>query len=189
MEIARLSAARFLVLPETPYSKKVDGWILKIGQWISWLWLVLLSVIVLNVLLRYAFDEGRIEFEEIQWHLYAAGFLLGLSYAYQSDAHIRVDVLHERFSARTQAWLELYGIILLLLPFIWVVLYHSIPFTLISLEQGEVSQAPGGLPMRWIIKGMLPLGFGLLLLATLSRLSRAWTCLFGNPGTEARHGG
>ncbi len=167
------------MLPENAFSIWVDAFIARIGRLISWLWLALLAIIVLNVLLRYAFGEGRIEFEEIQWHVYATGFLLGLSYAYQTDVHIRVDVLHERFSNRTRAWLELYGTLLLLLPFIWVVLYHAIPFAWISFEQSEISQAPGGLPMRWIIKSMLPLGFALLLLATLSRLSRVCTALFG----------
>jgi TRAP-type mannitol/chloroaromatic compound transport system permease small subunit len=175
------------MLPQTTFSRWVDTWILRIGGWVSWLWLALLAVIVLNVLLRYAFGEGRIEFEEIQWHLYAAGFLLGLSFAYQADAHIRVDVLHERLRPRTQAWLELYGILLLLLPFIWVVLIHAIPFVWISFEQSEVSQAPGGLPMRWVIKGMLPLGFTLLLLTALSRLSRVWSFLFGKQQHEKPH--
>ncbi|MEE8245252.1 MAG: TRAP transporter small permease subunit, partial [Pseudomonadales bacterium] len=79
---------------------------------------MLLVVIVFNVVMRYAFDQGRIEFEEIQWHIYATGFLLGLSYAYQADAHIRVDVLHEQFSPDLKAWIELYGILLFLMPFI-----------------------------------------------------------------------
>ena len=166
------------MLPHTPLSRRIDGLIVHVGRAISWLWLVLLCVIVLNVLLRYAFGEGRIEFEEIQWHIYATGFLLGLGYAYQADAHIRVDVVHERLRPRTQAWLELYGILLGLLPFTWVVLYYAIPFVWISLQQNEVSQAPGGLPLRWVIKSMLPLGFALLLLATLSRLHRVWTFLF-----------
>lgn len=175
------------MLPQSAFSRRVDPWIEKIGQGVSWLWLALLAVIVTNVLLRYAFGEGRIEFEEIQWHLYATGFLVGLSYAYQADAHIRVDVLHERFGPRTQAWLELYGILLLLLPFVWVVLYYAVPFAWISFQQSEVSQAPGGLPMRWIIKGMLPLGFVLLLLTTLSRLTRVWAALFGG-SNEASDG-
>ena len=148
------------------------------GRWSSWLWLVLLAVIVLNVVLRYAFGEGRIEFEEIQWHLYSTGFLLGLSYAYQADAHIRVDVLHERLSPALKAWIELYGIVLFLLPFLALVLVFSVPFVFASFELNEVSQAPGGLPLRWAIKAMLPLGFALLTLATISRLSRVWSFLF-----------
>jgi TRAP-type mannitol/chloroaromatic compound transport system permease small subunit len=106
------------------------------------------------------------------------GFLLGLSYALQADTHIRVDVVHERLSLRAQAWIELYGILLLLLPFIALVLIFSVPFVLQSYAVGEVSQAPGGLPLRWAIKAVLPVGFLLLLLAALSRLTRVWTFLF-----------
>lgn len=173
------------MLPHTALSRRLDPLLIAIGRWISWLWLVLLAIIVLNVLLRYAFGEGRIEFEEIQWHLYAVGFLFGLSYAYQDDSHIRVDVLHERFRPRTRAWIELYGIVLLLLPFIALVLIFSVPFVAQSYRLGEESQAPGGLPLRWLMKAALPAGFGLLLLAVLSRLSRVWAFLFAgrNAGT------
>lgn len=167
-----------MTLPHTVISRRIDPLMVAIGRWVSWIWLALLAIIVLNVLLRYAFGEGRIEFEEIQWHLYSVGFLLGMSYAYQADAHIRVDVLHERFGARTQAWIELYGILLLLLPFVALVLIFSVPFVLQSYAVGEVSQAPGGLPYRWLIKAALPLGFLLLLLAAISRLSRVWAFLF-----------
>lgn len=171
------------MLPETRLSRVIDPWLIAIGRWTSMLWVLLLGIIVLNVVLRYAFGEGRIEFEEIQWHLYATGFLLGLSYAYQADTHIRVDVLHERFSPALKAWIELYGIILFLLPFIALVLIYSMPFVWQSFQYAEVSQAPGGLPMRWLIKAMLPLGFFLLLLATLSRLTRVWAQLFRDPTT------
>jgi len=168
-------------LPTTAFSRLVDPWLEKIGQAISWLWVALLAVIVLNVLLRYAFGEGRIEFEEIQWHLYSAGFLLGLGYAYQADAHIRVDVLHARFSPALQAWIELYGIMLFLLPFIALILIYAVPFVWTSYRLSEISASPGGLPMRWAIKGAMPLGFALLLIATLSRLSRVWSFLFFSP--------
>jgi TRAP-type mannitol/chloroaromatic compound transport system permease small subunit len=171
-------------LPETSVSRRIDPLLIRIGEWVSWVWLALMAVICVNVVLRYAFGEGRIEFEEIQWHLYSIGFVLGLSYAYQSDAHIRVDVLHERCSPRLQAWLELYGIVLLLLPFIALMLIYGVPFVWVSYELGEVSPSPGGLPFRWAIKAMLPLGFGLLLLAALSRLSRVWSLLFFGDGAD-----
>ena len=124
------------------------------------------------------FGEGRIEFEEIQWHLYSIGFLIGLSYAYSGDNHIRVDVLHERLSPRRKAWVELYGILLLLLPFLLLILIFSVPYVADSFRFNEVSQAPGGLPYRWLIKAMLPIGFFLLLLSTLARLTRVWSFLF-----------
>jgi TRAP-type mannitol/chloroaromatic compound transport system permease small subunit len=170
-----------LQLPETALSRRLEPVIDLIGRAISWIWLALLLVIVLNVLLRYAFGEGRIEFEELQWHLYAVGFLVGLSYALQADAHVRVDVLHERLQPRTQAWIELYGILILLLPFIALILIYSVPFVASSFAVSERSQAPGGLPLRWLMKAALPLGFALLLLATVARLSRVWAALFQAP--------
>jgi TRAP-type mannitol/chloroaromatic compound transport system permease small subunit len=165
-------------LPETALSRLVDPLLMRIGQWTSWLWVALLAIIVINVVLRYAFGEGRIEFEEIQWHLYSTGFLLSLGYALLADSHIRVDVLHERFSPTLQAWFEFYGILLFLIPFILLILIFAIPFVAASYQLSEISNAPAGLPYRWAIKAMLPFGFFLLLLAACSRLSRVWRFLF-----------
>ena len=172
-------------LPETALSRLVDPLITRVGLWASWLWVLLLAIIVLNVVLRYAFGEGRVEFEEIQWHLYATGFLLALGYGVQTDSHIRVDVLHERFSPTLQAWVEFYGILLFLLPFIALMLFYSVPFVAASFALSEVSNAPGGLPFRWLIKAMLPLGVLLLALATLARLTRVWKFLFAGDDADA----
>jgi TRAP-type mannitol/chloroaromatic compound transport system permease small subunit len=165
-------------LPETTLSRLIDPVIGRIGRWASWLWVLLLAIIVINVVLRYAFGEGRVEFEEIQWHLYATGFLLALGYGVQTDSHIRVDVLHERFPPTLKAWFEFYGILLFLLPFIALMLIFSVPFVASSFALSEISNAPGGLPFRWAIKAMLPVGFLLLALAALARLSRVWKFLF-----------
>jgi TRAP-type mannitol/chloroaromatic compound transport system permease small subunit len=168
-------------LPSTALSRRVDPILTWVGQSISWVWLILLLTIVFNVVLRYVFGEGRIELEEIQWHMYSTGFLLGIGYTFQVDGHIRVDVVHERLSPRVRAWLELYGILLCVLPFVALVLIFSAPFIVISYELSEVSVAPGGLPYRWAIKSMLFTGFALLLLAALSRLTQVWVFLFGHP--------
>ena len=172
-------------LPETALSRLVDPVLQRIGHLTGYLWILLLAIIVINVVLRYAFGEGRIEFEEIQWHLYSTGFLLALGYALQTDAHIRVDVLHERFPPALKAWFEFYGILLFLLPFIALILFFSVPFVAASYELSEISNSPGGLPYRWAIKAMLPVGFVLLLLATLARLSRVWAFLFREPADGA----
>ena len=167
-----------LRLPETTFSRAIDGFLENMGRRISWLWLVLLIVIVVNVVLRYWFDEGHIELEELQWHLYSIGFLLGLSYTYQANAHVRVDVVLVKLSPRFQAWLEWYGILLALLPFIVLIIWYGIPFVMLSYNLSEISQAPGGLPYRWIIKAFLPLSFVLLLLAAFARLNRLYIFLF-----------
>jgi len=174
-----------LSLPETRFSRVIDNLLELMGQRLSWLWLVLLIVIVVNVTLRYWFDEGHIELEELQWHLYSIGFLLGLSYTYKANAHVRVDVVLVKLPPRIQAWLELYGILLALLPFVILIVWYGIPFALLSYELGEISQAPGGLPYRWFIKAVLPLSFFLLLLAALARLTRLFVFLFGVPGERS----
>ena len=168
-------------LPHTPISRLISRALQAIGRAASWVWLVLLAVIVINVIMRYALGEGRIEFEEIQWHLYAIGFLIGLSVCLDADDHIRVDVFRDRISPRLRAWIELYGLLLLFLPFVVMVLVYAWPFVASAFAVGEVSDAPGGLPYRWLIKAVLPLSFLLLLVAGLGRLLRICALLFGTP--------
>ena len=169
-------------LPHTLASRRISRALQRIAGALSWVWLALLGAIVLNVTMRYAFGQGRIEFEEIQWHLYSIGFLVGLSACLDTDDHIRVDVLNARLHPRTRAWIELYGILLLFFPFVLLVLIHSLPFVAYSFATGEVSDSAAGLPLRWLIKAMLPAGFLLLAVAGLGRLLRVLAYLFGAPG-------
>ena len=144
--------------------------------------------IVANVVLRYVFGAGRIEFEELQWHLYATGFLAGLSFCVQADAHVRVDVLRERMSPRTQAWIELYGLLLLVAPFTALVLLYGVPFVTDSFVRSEISPSPGGLPFRWLIKGVLVAAFALLALAAASRTARVGAFLFSTEASSRNRG-
>jgi|APTNR8051073442_1049403.scaffolds.fasta_scaffold06624_3 TRAP-type mannitol/chloroaromatic compound transport system permease small subunit len=173
-------------LPETRLSLILDGIVRRIGDIVSWVWVVLVGVIVFNVIMRYVFGEGRIEFEELQWHLYALGFVIGLSYCVQNDSHIRIDILHEQFRPRTKAWVDFVGILVFLIPYITVFLVYAPPFLAYSFNIGEVSDAPGGLSHRWIIKSVMVIGYVLLLLAALSRLSRTTAELFGFPAPLPR---
>ncbi len=168
-------------LPRTHLSILLDRGVEKVGDIVSWLWLILVGIIVVNVTMRYLFGEGRIEFEELQWHFYAVGFLVGLSYCVVSDTHVRVDVLHTGFSLRKKAWIELFGILFFLLPFIILVVNYAVPFVIRSWEMNEISDAPGGLPYRWAIKSFLFFGFVLLLVAAVARLSRVTALLFRFP--------
>ncbi|MGH1461823.1 MAG: TRAP transporter small permease subunit [Neptuniibacter sp.] len=165
-------------LPETKLSLMFDALIKQVGELFSWVWIVLVGVIISNVVMRYVFNNGLIEFEEIQWHLYSLGWLMGLSYCFVADEHVRVDLIHDRMSLVTQAWVELCGMLFLLLPFIVLVVIYAVPFVIYSWEVSEVSDAPGGLPYRWAIKSALLAGFGLLLIAYISRLSRVLSLLY-----------
>ena len=168
-------------LPHTRFSTLVSQGFTRITSIISWIWLALVVVIVVNVTARYLFGEGRVEFEELQWHLYAIGFLVAMSTCMDSDSHIRVDVFHARLSLRWQAWIELYGLLLFFLPFVAAVFVFSMPFVAYSFALSEISDAPGGLPFRWAIKSFLTFSMVLLFVAGISRLSRVTSFLFERP--------
>ena len=115
--------------------------------------------------------------EELQWHLYAVALMVGLSYGVTTDSHIRVDLLHQRFSPRLKAWVEIIGILFLLLPFIAILFHHSLDWLADSYRLNESSSNPTGLPYRWLIKAVIPVSLGLLFIAALARLLRAWSWL------------
>ncbi|MGH1538837.1 MAG: TRAP transporter small permease subunit [Arenicella sp.] len=169
------------VMRDNVISQKIDSLIRLIGEIFSWLWLVLLAVIIGNVILRYVFSQGMIELEELQWYLYAAAWLAGLSYTFIADGHVRVDVIYEKLRFRTQLWLEMTGLLLLFLPFVCFIIYYSVPFVELSWQTNETSTSANGLGARWLIKGCLLFSFCLLLLVGISRLLRVATTLVYGP--------
>ena len=166
-------------LPHTAFSKVVDRLIGWIGEQASWLWLLLCLVIIFQVAMRYVLGRGSIMLEELQWHIYGVGYLLGIGFCLQFDRHVRIDVLAEHWRPRTRAWIELAGICVFLLPFCGAVILEGTKLAITAFELNEVSAAPGGLPYRWIIKSFVPLGFVLVALAALSRATRCAALLFG----------
>ena len=170
-----------LLLPETRLSRVLDALIDGIGRAVSWLWIVLIAIIIVNVVMRYMFGLGLIVFEELQWHIYAVGFMIGLSFGVVGDRHVRIDVLADRFAPRTRAWIELLGLLLFLIPFALLIAWDAIPFVTRSWEMAEVSVAPGGLPARWALKSVIIIALVMLAIAALSRLSRVAAFLFGVP--------
>lgn len=160
-------------------------------DWIGNLASAMLSLLVVmvayNVISRYAFSASSIGLEEFSWHLYAAMFLLGIPFALRSGSHVRVDLLYENFTPKTQALIDLIGCLIFLLPLCLVIIWSGWNFTvaayslgelpdsvstffqqLVSTGIGEKSQDPGGLLNRWIIKGVIPLSFVFLLLASIA---------------------
>ena len=159
------------------FSDALDIVIRSIGHVVMWTNFVLIFVIILQVVLRYGFGRGLVVLEEVQWHLYALGIMFGASYSQMLDSHIRVDVIHARLSEKWKLRWDLFGTIFLLLPFIFIIFHQSLDFVNESWRVNERSDAPMGLPWRWAIKSVIPISFGLLLIATLSRLARIVTSL------------
>lgn len=153
-------------------SLALDKFVKAIGDLTSWLSVALIAIIMIQVVSRYAFSVNFIALEELQWHLYAVGVMVGLSYAMVNHSHVRVDILRAGFRERTQRKIEIFGILFLMIPFIFVAIDYGWDLAAEAYRVGERSDAQDGLPYRWIIKSVIPLSFGLLLLATLARLIR-----------------
>ncbi|MGR8918104.1 MAG: TRAP transporter small permease subunit [Gammaproteobacteria bacterium] len=145
------------------------------GRAAAWLVLVLVGATVFDVTMRYVFRAGSVAVQELEWHLFAAIFLLAGAYTLRHDGHVRVDILYrsERLSDRTRRFIDALGTLLFLLPFTAVVVWSSIPFVVDAFVHGETSPDPGGLTQRWLVKALIPLGFGLLFLQGLATLLRA----------------
>ena len=160
-------------------SNAIDRSVDKISKAICWCYLLLVAAIIIQVVLRKGFSHGLIALEELQWHLYAVGILFGLSYAQINNSHIRVDILHQNFSDRTKAIIEVSGLLFLAFPFLITIFWHSLPFVYDAWRIDESSASPSGLPMRWLIKSVIPASTGLLMIAMLSSLLRKLDLLFG----------
>lgn len=128
--------------------------------------------VLLDVILRYFFSYGSIALQELEWHFFAVMFLLGISYALQEEAHVRVDFIYEKFSERKKVIINIVGTFIFLIPFVLYIIYGSYEFVFDAYNFNEISENPGGLTHRWIIKAMIPLSFFILFLSSLGYIHK-----------------
>lgn len=144
----------------------------RIGGLVAWLTLAMVLVGSFNAVVRYLDRRVGMQLSsnayiELQWYLFSLVFLLGAPFVLRANAHVRVDVIYGRLSARAQAWIDLFGGLLFLLPFSAFALWMSIPAVRDSIGVWEDSPDPGGL-RRWPIKAAVLPAFALLWLQGLS---------------------
>ena len=140
-------------------------------------WAVLASCLIsaTNAFVRYIADYSSNAYLEIQWYLFAACVMLGAAQVLRVNEHVRVDVLYGRYSGRTQALIDLFGLIFFLMPVMCVMIYFSWPLFWKMFLSHEMSSNAGGL-IRWPAMLMLPLGFSLVWLQGISEIIKrvAW---------------
>lgn len=138
-----------------------------VGECTSWLALVIIVLMATNVLLRYLFSIGSVWAQELEWHLLVPLILFGTSYALRHGEHVRVDIVYGKFSDRTKVIVDLVSAFLAIaisILFIWFSLHYVQQAYVID----EGSQDPGGLPHRYLLKALIPVGFALLLLQSIA---------------------
>lgn len=140
----------------------------RVGRWSAWLALLLVLVTTYDVVMRYLFRTSYVFIQELEWHIFAVMFLITAGYAHLSNSHVRVDIFYARLSPRAQAWIDFVCGILFLFPTAFLLIWTSIPFIESSVRALEGSPDPGGIPGRFVLKAVIPLGFLLLGLQGIS---------------------
>ncbi|MBO9686168.1 TRAP transporter small permease subunit [Roseateles chitosanitabidus] len=177
--------------------------LLALAKGIDWLtdrfgsaaaWAVLLSCFIsaANALIRYALDISSNAFLEIQWYLFAACVMLGAAQVLRLNEHVRVDIVYTRLRGHGKVFVDLFGLIVFLLPVMAYAGWLSWDLFLVKLttgmrpgdsvatlglagylwkliSSGEYSGNAGGL-ILWPAAATLPLGFALMTLQGLSEV-------------------
>lgn len=162
------------------FSRAVDAVSDRFGRVADWMVLAACAVSAGNAFLRYGISASSNAWLELQWYLFAGVVMLGGAHTLFRNEHVRVDILYGWVAPRTRLWIDILGLILFLLPAMALLAWMTWPFFLDSFWRGEVSANPGGL-LRWPVKLLLPLGFGLMVAQGLSELVKRIAVLRGIP--------
>lgn len=165
--------------PFLAFSRLIDSLSTWVGKFTMWLILVTTLVSAGNALVRKIFNVSSNGLLEIQWYMFAAVFLLGSGYGLLKNSHVRIDFISTKLSDRTRNWIDVFGIILVLMPFCLIAIYLGWPFFIQAFNSGEMSQNAGGL-IRWPAYVLIPLGFALLMLQGVSELIKRLAFLNGH---------
>lgn len=169
-------------------SRLIDSISELIGKFAMWLILATTLISAGNALVRKVFDTSSNAWLEIQWYLFAAVFLLGGGYAFLRNAHVRIDFISSKFSARGRNWVDILGIVIFLLPLCYIMATLAWPTLANAYNSGEMSSNAGGL-IRWPVYALIPAGFALLALQGVSELIKRIAFLTGHGPDVLAHEG
>jgi TRAP-type mannitol/chloroaromatic compound transport system permease small subunit len=161
-----------------PLTKLID----RLGEWLGVVasWLVLLACLVSagNATIRYLISNSSNAWLELQWYMFAGMVLLGAAYTLKVNEHVRVDLIYGMVSDRTRHWIDLLGGAVFLMPMCIIMIWFTWPWFVQSWAINESSNNAGGL-IRWPVKLLLPVGFGLILLQGISEMIKRAAALRG----------
>lgn len=154
-------------------SNKLDAFIERIGKLSSWLIFMLVLMVAGDVLFRYFFHISSIAEQELQWHILAAIAMFGSAFTFQQKEHVRVDLFYHHYNEKIKILMDILIPLFIIIPFSIFIVYLSLDYVMQSYNNGEVSPDPGGLPYRYLVKSLIPLGFTLILIQGIAVLLKA----------------
>lgn len=169
-------------------SRFIDNISNLIGKLAMWLILAATLISAGNAIIRKVFGTSSNAWLEIQWYLFAAVFMLGGGYAFMRNAHVRIDFISSKFSARGRNWVDVGGIIIFVFPLCYMMFLEGWPLFQNAWTSGEMSSNAGGL-IRWPVYALIPVGFALLFIQSISELIKRIAFLTGNGPDPLSHDG
>ena len=169
------------------FVKRLCAWIdrlnIWVGRFVAWTTALVVVVVFVDVVMRYAFKTSFVFTQELEWHLFAFIFLIGAGYTLLKDGHVRVDIFYQRMSPKGRAWINFLGVIFFLIPGCLLIIVTSLKFVENSFAVMEGSPDPGGIPFRWLLKACIPAGFVLVLIQGISLGLKSLLVILGHdPG-------
>ncbi len=160
------------------FAHLIDALTERVGRLAIWLVLIATLISAGNALARYTLGESSNAWLEIQWYLFGAMFLLTAGYTLKHNGHVRIDIFYNRLGERGQAWIDLIGGLLFLLPMAGLLTWLAWPIFIDAWLTQEMSPDAGGL-VRWPVKLLLPVGFALLALQGVAEVIKRLGVLSG----------
>jgi TRAP-type mannitol/chloroaromatic compound transport system permease small subunit len=155
--------------PLVSIARAIDRFTEFVGKSVMWLILVAVLVSAINAIIRKLFNISSNAWLELQWYLFGAAFLGAAAYTLQQNEHIRIDIFYGSRSRRTQHWIDLFGHVFFLMPFVVLMVWQLVPYALQAYNSGQISTNSGGL-IIWPARALLAAGFILLFLQGISEI-------------------
>jgi TRAP-type mannitol/chloroaromatic compound transport system permease small subunit len=156
--------------------KKILKVIDSISEWSGrifvWLVIPLTIVVTFEVVSRRFFNSPHIWATEVTDYIYGPHFMMVAAYTLLYQAHVRIDVIYQRFSPRTRGILDLITYSIFFYPFILIVLYQGVIYAQTSWAMGETSES-AALRIVPLIKTTIPITALLLVLQGTATYLRA----------------
>ncbi|MFC3228127.1 TRAP transporter small permease subunit [Marinibaculum pumilum] len=166
-------------------SAGIDGFLSVVARIGAWCGVALVLVVCFDVATRYLglpkpFGLNSTQVQESEYWLHTFLFALVIGWAYTRQAHVRIDLVRERFGRRTRYAIEIFGIVVFLLTYVAIGTWYTGEYAHASFLEDEASKSTIGLTDIWILKMALPALFLLLGLAGISQLIKSVAGLTGH---------
>ena len=158
-----------------------------LGEVLSWLALVCVLVCFTVVVQRYFFHTSYLWMQDLYVWVNGAMFTGVAGFALLRQDHVRVDILYRPASTRWKAIADLIGVVLFLLPFMYVVWVYGWPYVIRSWRLYEGSANIGGMPGLFILKTFILLFAVVVALQGLAMAARSILVLTGREQMLPEH--